>query len=358
MAVTSSITRAATRATQAQGATATRRAGQAALRLHVPKPGHQLDEIRRTLGHLQAEQRRHAVQELQGVVAAERGMLLQKGAETRVMLHDMPTGKGTAVLLHGWSAAPWQYDEMAPELYKLGYDVYIPRLPGHGLRTAAGKADPSQLPKAGESHLYRDFADTIYDQVKRLGGPIHLVGLSGGGNVALDIATRHPDVARVVALAPFLNIPGKAEDVLPRVIDAADTVLLGKSVSVLDQIPWNWGKDAVRTVGYHEFKLGNITSIRRYGMAVGDHLAKNRVPTQYVTTATDAAASSKAIGRLFERGAPAQTGWFEFPAAANVPHPMIAPPNNPDPASRQRIIGIVKDFLETGRPVGTGPQAR
>jgi pimeloyl-ACP methyl ester carboxylesterase len=358
MPVATSLTRAATRAAKTQGTAATRRGSQAALRLHVPQPGTQLDELRRTLGHLKTEQRRHAIEELRGVLKAEQGMLLQQGAESRLMLHDVPTGKGTAVLLHGWSAATWQYDEMAPELHKLGYDVYIPRLPGHGLRTAAGAPDPSQLPRAGQSHMYRDFADTIYDQAKRLGGPVHLVGLSGGGNVALDIATRHPDVAHVVALAPFLNIPGKAEDVLPRVIDAADTVLLGKSISVLDQIPWNWGKDATRTVGYHEFKLGNITSIRRYGMAVGDRLGQNRVPTQFVTTATDTAASSKAIGRLFERGTPPQTGWFEFPAEAGVPHPMIAPPNNPDAASRQRIIAIVKDFLETGKPVGVGPAPR
>jgi pimeloyl-ACP methyl ester carboxylesterase len=337
-----------------QAAQALLQSNPAATKAAKVQAGKRLDDIQRTLGNLKNEQRRVALQELKATISAESKMSLQKGAETRMMFHDVPTGKGTAVLLHGWSAGTWQFDEMAPELYKRGYDVYIPRLPGHGFQTAAGIPDASFLPKAGESQRYREFADKVYDQAKRLGGPVHLVGLSGGATVALDLGNRHSDIARVVAMAPFLNIPNAAENVLPKVVDAIDTVGLGHRLSLLDHIPWSWGKGEVRTIGHHEFKLGNITSLRRYGMPVGERLYQSRVATQFITTAGDRSASTKPIAHLFKSGAPATTGWFEFPLSARVPHPMIAPPNNPDEASRRKIIAMVIDFLENGQPLGKG----
>ncbi|MEB3221704.1 MAG: alpha/beta fold hydrolase [Candidatus Sericytochromatia bacterium] len=216
-----------------------------------------------------------ALQALRERLAAERELPLLAAAESRLAIHEPPTGKGTVVLLHGWSAATNQFDEMTPVLFEAGYDVWTPRLLGHGLKDpATGQPDPTQLPRAGEFQRYTAFADEVHALASRLGGPVHLVGLSGGAAVALDVAERHPDVGRVVAMAPFLNIPSHAKAIAPHVVDFLDTVLLGPTISSLDLIPYSWAKEPgdEAVVGYNQFKVGNVTALRRFGYQVGEFL--------------------------------------------------------------------------------------
>lgn len=315
-----------------------------------PIPGWDAESIRAGL----AKTRAGAITDIQQRIGKESKLMLQAGTHTQLLLQPTPTGKGTAVLLHGWSAGTWQYEELAPELFKQGYDVYIPRLPGHGFKKANGAHDPQFLPKSGESYAYTRFADQVYDDVKRLGGPIKLVGLSGGGAIALDIAARHDDVKATVAMAPFLTIP-KLEKFGP-IVDIIDKIWFGTGRSILNRIPYGWGKNEIKTPGHHEFKIGNVTGARRYGAEVGKRLPQGKVPAQIITTAIDRSASSTLITRWFKKGMPERSGWFEFKTADKVPHPMIAKANNPNDAARAQIRQMITQYLETGEPLQQPPE--
>src|SRR5688500_7488953 len=87
-----------------------------------------------------------AVARLERRIAAEKSLQsasakgkvrLQAHAES-VFLHT-PNAKGTVMLCHGFTAGPWQYEELAKRLQKEGYNVYAPRMPGHGFARPDGQ---------------------------------------------------------------------------------------------------------------------------------------------------------------------------------------------------------------------------
>jgi hypothetical protein len=68
---------------------------------------------------------------IQAAMEAEKALPLQKGSESRILAHPTPPPKGTIVMLHGFSAGTWQFEDLANRFFKAGYNVYIPRMPGH-----------------------------------------------------------------------------------------------------------------------------------------------------------------------------------------------------------------------------------
>lgn len=138
--------------------------------------------------------------------------------------------KGVAVLLHGFTACPSQWNQIARMLSERGYEVLVPLLPGHGhallppgheikgtCMSALGMNgncpspldDVDSLPTS--SLGYRNFAQTINDVVRRAPVGVHVVaGLSVGAALAVHAgqATNTNGDAiyqRQLILAPMLN---------------------------------------------------------------------------------------------------------------------------------------------------------
>src|SRR6186713_2943162 len=101
-------------------------------------------------------------------------------------------GSGPAlVLLHGYvgdGPTTWrrQLDGLSDEFTVVTWDA-----PGAG-----GSSDP---PEHFGVHAY---TDCLAEFIQRLGlGPTHVVGLSFGGTLAIDLADRHPGTATSLVLA-------------------------------------------------------------------------------------------------------------------------------------------------------------
>jgi pimeloyl-ACP methyl ester carboxylesterase len=93
------------------------------------------------------------------------------------------------ILLHGGSASWRSWAAVAPVLAR-DWQVIAPDLRGHGSS------------ERGPRYRLPDYADDIAQLADRdLGHPAVLVGHSLGGQVALAVAARRPDVARGVVLA-------------------------------------------------------------------------------------------------------------------------------------------------------------
>lgn len=95
-----------------------------------------------------------------------------------------------AVLLHGYvgDGRMWrpQLDELADEFSVVAWDA-----PGYG-----GSSDPP------EDFRLSDFADCLAAFIDALGlGRPHVVGLSFGGGLALELYRRHPELPRTLVLA-------------------------------------------------------------------------------------------------------------------------------------------------------------
>ncbi|MHA7293032.1 alpha/beta fold hydrolase [Arthrobacter sp. HLT1-21] len=104
---------------------------------------------------------------------------------------------GSVVFLHGGNVANWMWQPQVEALPD--YRVITPDLPGFGARTTERWISLDQT------------ADGVADLIlAEADGPVHLVGLSLGGMVALRLLARHPQLvaSSIVSGAPALGIGG------------------------------------------------------------------------------------------------------------------------------------------------------
>ena len=115
----------------------------------------------------------------------------------------MLTGERTpkaVVLFHGYTTVPRQFRLIAQGFRDAGCNVWVPRMPFHGL--------PDRLtgaPSALTAPMLRDHADRAIDVARGLGDSVTVVGLSGGGSLATWCATARDDVDETVAISPLMK---------------------------------------------------------------------------------------------------------------------------------------------------------
>jgi esterase/lipase len=277
------------------------------------------------------------------------GLMLKPNYGSIFMPQPSGKARGTVVLYHGYTAGPWQYQEMADKFFKAGYNVYAPRIVGHGLMTPDGETSTRELPKASERDAYYRFVDDRLEEAKGLGAPVYTIGLSGGGALALATAERHPsDVKGVVAMAPYMGpdkIAGKAAPVLAFL----DRLTFGGLSELLSHV--NFGKkDALpnNETPHTQGSLGQAWAMR----SIGYSLKAIPVPTQFFTTEGDFLSGANKVGALIDRsGGGDKHGWYHFPESEHVPHAMLDRRENPVGAAVDAIDRIALDFVETGHQV-------
>lgn len=119
--------------------------------------------------------------------------------------------RGTVVLLHGFSACPQQYFDLAALLADEGYRTIVPLLPGHGRPyPEVSKDDSGGLPGPNTwRQAYDAFARQINGVMEYAEGERVIGGLSGGGAAALYLNDQARDLYdRNLVMAPFLGIVG------------------------------------------------------------------------------------------------------------------------------------------------------
>ena len=114
--------------------------------------------------------------------------------------------KGAAVLVHGLTDSPYSLRHLAGLYRDAGYLAVVPRMPGHGT-TPAGIGVATWPDWAATVRLAARAARAQAPE-----GPLHLVGYSNGGALAVEYALEalaDPDLAapdRLVLLSPMIGI--------------------------------------------------------------------------------------------------------------------------------------------------------
>ncbi|MDB5099348.1 MAG: hypothetical protein JWM80_3769 [Cyanobacteria bacterium RYN_339] len=297
--------------------------------------------------------RDRAITGLEAELAAERKLPLQQGAESLVYLHPEAPKRGTLIMFHGFTAGTWQFEPLAKLAYAAGYDVYIPRLPGHGLKDAKGAEDPSQLLTGLNWRQYQTFGDHTYALAKDLGGSVSTLGLSVGGNVALDVAERHPEVSHVVAYAPFLWPREQRVQKLFFATHAADIATHGKAAPFLNGLTYSWGEEcrldtaAGKRPGHSMFYGGNAYGATELGWQVIANAPKMQATLQLFATGVDDAADEDALKALYKGAGGARNGWYYFPVEEGIPHPMVHPMEDKGKGQCPKLYELTMRFLET-----------
>lgn len=108
----------------------------------------------------------------------------------------MPDSSLTVVLIHGAWAGGWVWDCLTPRLEARGFRVLAPDLPGCGAR----------LGNPREASLAR-CVDELQGDLSEIAGPVLLVGHSGGGVVATQLAEALAERTRGVAYLAGMMLP-------------------------------------------------------------------------------------------------------------------------------------------------------
>jgi pimeloyl-ACP methyl ester carboxylesterase len=261
--------------------------------------------------------------------------------------------RALVLALHGFTAGPYQFSHLSERLASSGMACFAARLPGHGARLQTGEPSWKDLPGSRGLPDYVASASLAFERAHRLAQhlqvPLHLLGFSMGGALALDLALRTPRrIHRLVLLAPLLRAQGRMQRLAFGLLSRLQGVGLHR---LIDRIPFSWGKlptepDWTRP-GHWEFRLGNLFAVLSYGTQVHRHPMPLRVPTQLITSGADSRCDPLAAGRLLSRST-MPTFAYHFPAALQVPHAMLSPQENRSGQTLAQVETMIEHFLRTG----------
>ena len=134
------------------------------------------------------------------VVAAERAdASIDPLGYSRLMDHAAAANRAIA-FFHGFTNCPEQFVALGQRFFDAGFNVYIPRLPGHGMKDKMTTA----LARYGADDLTAAAAAAT-DIVSGLGLRPHVAGISLGGVLAAWVGDQRA-VAGATAISPFLGI--------------------------------------------------------------------------------------------------------------------------------------------------------
>ena len=105
------------------------------------------------------------------------------------------------ILLHGFTTCPEQFNELGRQLYEVGNNVFIPRMPYHGL---ADRLTDALVNLTAEN--LAAFGDKVIDIAHGLGKRITVMGISGSGTLVAWLAQNRADVDFAFAIAPLLGL--------------------------------------------------------------------------------------------------------------------------------------------------------
>ena len=157
---------------------------------------------------------------------------------SRFFFHEHPTQK-VCLFFHGFTAGTYQFVPLARECFNAGYNVLVPRLPGHGHAGQWNRHQPPPLPT--DARAYHLAVAEWIGIAKMLGDRVIVGGLSTGGTLAAWAALTYPQlVDRALLFAPFFGHKYKPVDWLIRLLP----------------IYFEWfNKDASGNFGYDGFRM-------------------------------------------------------------------------------------------------------
>ena len=263
----------------------------------------------------------------------------------QLLTHGHKTERA-AVLLHGFTNCPKQFDSLAVLLYERDCNVYLPRVPRHGIsdRMTSALTDltAEEMTACAESAL---------DLAHGLGNRVTVVGLSSTAVATAWLAARRADVDEAVLIAPSLG---------PRGVSLFWTRRLTSTLLVMPNFFVWWdsklkGRVPGPTQCYPRFSSRALAQVYRLGLDVIDaasHAKPAARRVTIVTSASDEAISREAARELSRRwrARGAEVRDYEFPESLAVRHDMIDP--------EQPYQRIAVSYPVIVRLVGEEPRAR
>jgi len=272
-----------------------------------------------------------AVEEIKTIQDQE-GKLENLSAECgTILMTNGGKNKNVIVFLHGFTSCPDQFRKLGERYHALGYNVYIPRLPRHGLSDRTGKP----LKGLSAEELAR-FGSKTVDIAQGLGERVIVVGLSGGGSITTWLAQQRSDVDLAVPIAPFLGV-GFVPAPLTRLV--TNLILLFPDI-------FQWWDPVNRMdnpnsapYSYRGYWMHALFENLRLGFTA-ERDARSTKPAAHtilvITNANDGSVNNDMVRRFERNWRSNGSGYlqaYQFPKELELPHDLITyyrPDGNPE----------------------------
>ncbi|MEM8808795.1 MAG: alpha/beta fold hydrolase [Cyanobacteria bacterium P01_G01_bin.38] len=232
--------------------------------------------------------------------------LVDKAFRSYTHLYEHPTDK-VCLFFHGFTAGPYQFEPLGQTLHKAGYNILVPRLPGHGI---AGDWTPRNPPPlTNDPHVYLKFALHWLGVAQKMGNQVVLGGLSGGATLAAWLALEKADeINRTLLFAPYFSASNKVIDLFVEHIDTY----------------FQW--ENLLGPAYPGFEIEALRAILRIADYNFKRIKKGPVaPFFIISSESDRAVDNFDHQHFFERGLKHQPKcWYHrFDRVLDIPHTMM-----------------------------------
>lgn len=241
---------------------------------------------------------------------------------TRLLTHDQKTSRAI-VFLHGFTSCPEQFAQLGDEFFQRGYNVYIPRMPGHGYNDRLGTELWHRTPEEMIT-----FAMDSADIAQGLGDHVTFSGLSGGGALTIWLAQERQDIDLAAPIAPFTGI-----EFIPTPLNYPLSNLMSR---LPDFFQW-W--DPVKKLenpytapyAYARYPSHALDDFMVLGFDA-QRSARNTAPAAgaiiMITNAADPSVNNPLNYQTFalwQEKRPSVVDSYEFPEQMELPHDLITP---------------------------------
>lgn len=245
--------------------------------------------------------------------------LIAKGGS--IALLTGKRAKTAVVIFHGYTNTPDEFRLIARAYADQGYNVWVPRLPHHGLADKM-TADFSLI----TAEELRAFVDHSIDIAAGLGEQVLALGASGGGTLATWAALERREVTRSVLISPLLSPGGYPRWLVPPMARAL-------RLSPVDAYNW-WSpeKGAANVAGmvYPRYSLKGIAAFLELQIWAESRLQHEAFPVQGSILlirndgdpSIDHDFNEEFVGRLVP---PERLSVHRIPASAGLNHDIVCP---------------------------------
>ena len=248
------------------------------------------------------------------------------------------------VLLHGFTACPQQFNELGKQYFEAGHNVFIPRLPYHGLSDRLTDA----LVNLSAENLAA-FGDRVIDIAHGLGKKITVMGISGSGTLVAWLAQNRADLDFAFSVAPMLGLA---------FIPASLTRLVERFALLLPNFFLWWDPRTKANnpysiyYAYPRYPSHALVEIMRLAMITRAQAAKSPPAAKSITLIVNDAepAVSNAeiliLLKLWRKHGVANLSEYHFDKDMKLPHDIITPgtPGVPIGDVHPRLISAVKEI--------------
>jgi len=229
------------------------------------------------------------------------------------------------LLIHGFTGSPHDYRFLAPYLHRAGYNVEVPRLPGHGTTS-------QDLLKTRAEDWIRRVLDAVLD-TRSMWKKMGIVGLSMGGLLATIVASS-VGVDSLVLAAPAFGVTNRWFNLVP---------LLRFFIRHVEKKPEDipqFDDPDLQTLSreyWSKYWIPAIYQLWRVRKMAWKSLEKVRVPTLVIASKKDGTVPLESVVEAYDRIRSAQKRMVVLEESGHV---VV------DDIERERVADLIADWFQ------------